>query len=144
MRGLASMMRFGWAAVAASALLIGCGGPLKYEVRGTPKAADADGKIVAHVDKAAAMTKLVVNLEHLAPPARLRDGAKTFVVWARRSDKDTWQRVGALKYDEGDRKGEIAEASVPLVEFDLVVSVEKAADAASPSAEVIVSQRVGD
>jgi hypothetical protein len=144
MRGLASMIRFGWAVMAASALLAGCGGPLQYEVRGTPKAADADGKIVAHVDKAAAMTKLVVNLEHLAPPTRLRDGGKTFVVWARKSDKDTWQRIGALKYDEGDRKGEIAEASVPLVEFDLVVSVEKAPDAASPSPEVIVSQHVGD
>jgi hypothetical protein len=131
-------------AICASALLAGCGGPLKYEVRGTPKAADADGKIVANVDKAAAMTKLVIDLAHLAPPERLRSDGKTFVVWVRKSGKDTWQRIGALKYDEGDRTGQIHEASVPLTEFDLVVSVEKEADVESPSGDVIITQRVAD
>ncbi len=125
-----------------SALLVGCGGPLKYAIRGTQKVPDADAKIVADVNKDAAMTKLMITAEHLAPPDRAGDGASTYVVWARSGDKGTWQRIGALAYDKGDRKGELKEASVPLTAFDLSITAEKKPAPESPSTDIVFSQRV--
>jgi hypothetical protein len=124
------------------AALTACGGPLKYQIHGSAKAPDADAKIVADVQKEAGLTKLKINGEHMAPPDRLVPGASTYVVWARKDDGDKWQRVGALKYDEGSRVGSIEEASVPLLSFDLEVSIEKGATPESPSSDVVLSQRV--
>jgi hypothetical protein len=65
-------------------------------------------------------------------------------VWTRKNDGGVWQRVGALEYDEGDRKGGLKDASVPLTAFDLVVSIEKQAAPASPSSDIVLQQRVQD
>lgn len=136
--------RWGLGGLILCALLAGCGGPLRFAVKGTEKAPGADAAIVAKVDEKASVTHLTINAEHLAPPERLKDGGLKFVVWARKNDDAPWTRVGALTYDPEARKGEIAEASVPQTSFDLVITVEKEADPASPSPEVVFSQRVAD
>lgn len=120
-----------------------CGG-LHYKVPATPKAAGADVDITADVNEDANITRLNIQVANLAPAARLSDGATEFVVWSRKDDDAKWTRVGALSYDEGDRIGALAEASVPEASFDLVITVEKDASPESPSAEAIVSQRVED
>lgn len=124
----------------AAALLAGCGGPLKYSIKGPAKAPDADVEIVADVKEDSAMTMLKIKAEHLAPPDRLGSG-KMFVVWIK-GDKGKWQRVGALKYAEGDRKANLDGASVPATAFDLQVTVEKDADAESPSGDAVFTQHV--
>lgn len=142
MREHVSMGRWGAVLAFAGLFAVGCGGPLRYEIHGTPKAPEVDGVIVCKVDKDASMTKLQINVEHLAPPGRLRSDATTYVIWARGGDKNQWQRIGALKYEEGDRKGELMEASVPLTAFELVISVEKQAAPEAPSSEIMLSQQV--
>ena len=128
----------------ASALLAACGGPLRYAPKGTPKAPETDAHLIAAVDEKAHITHITITAEHLAPPGRLQEGGTTYVVWTRKDDSSAWQRVGALEYDEGDRKGSLTEASVPFTTFDLVVSIEKQAAPASPSADIVLQQRVQD
>lgn len=144
MRRWISTLRSSVLVVSASALLAGCGGPLKYAPKGTPKAPEMDAHLVADVDEKASITHLSILAEHLAPPGRLQDGGSTYVVWTRKNDSAQWQRVGALQYDEGERKGELTSASVPLIAFDLVVSIEKQASPESPSGDIVLQQRVQD
>jgi hypothetical protein len=132
--------RMGAAVVVVGWALAGCGGPLTYAVHGSPKAPEIDATIVADVKKDADMTTLKISIEHLAPPSRLGEG-KTFVVWSK-GEKGKWRRVGGLKYDEGDRKGSLEGASVPVTAFDLQITVEKDAEADAPSGDVLFSQRV--
>lgn len=129
------------ATVMAGALLAGCGGPLKYTIKGTPKAPEIDAQIVADVKSDAAMTTLKISAEHLAPPSRFASGGKVFVVWTK-GEKPKWHRVGALKYDEGDRKGSIEGASVPVTAFDLQITVEGDAAPDGPSSDVVLAQHV--
>ena len=128
------------AVMAVAGALAGCGGPLKYTVHGSPKAPEIDAVIVAQVNKDSDFTTLKVNIEHLAPPDRLGSGS-TFVVWTK-GDKPKWHRVGALKYDDGARKGIIEGASVPVTAFDLQITVEKEAAAEAPSSDVVLAQHV--
>jgi hypothetical protein len=124
------------------AALAACGGPLKYAPHGTQKAPDADADIVAEVNEDSGYTRVSIKIEHLAPPARLLAGGTTYVVWARQSDGAPWQRIGALAYDDGNRRGDLMEATVPLTAFDLIVSTEKESAPEKPSEDVVVAQEV--
>ncbi|MFO0756996.1 MAG: hypothetical protein U0359_10910 [Byssovorax sp.] len=130
-------------ALVFSAALVACGGPLKYAPKGTPRAPECDANIVADVNKDSSTTRLEIKAEHLAPPGRLQEGGTTYVVWARKPDAQ-WQRIGAIKYDEGGRTGDIAGVSVPFTSFELIISIEKKADPEAPSGDVVISQKVGD
>jgi hypothetical protein len=133
------------AAVGAPLLLVlGCGGPLKYAPKPTAKAPEADVKISADVHKDQGSTKLVINIEHLATPDRLADGGAHYVVWYRKNSDQAWQRVGALKYDDGSRKGVAEDMTVPETAFELEVTDEHDTSPGSPSPNVIVSQLVGN
>lgn len=139
----ASMLRGGLLAMVLCAALGGCGGPLKYEAKGTPRAPDADAHITAEVNSTTVMTRVTVKLEHLAPPDRIQPGATTYVAWARKNDKENWVRVGAVVYDADKRTGEMTEATVPLTQFEMIVSAEAQGAPQSPSQGVVVSQQVG-
>jgi predicted small lipoprotein YifL len=143
MRGYESKVLRSTMVLLACAALWGCGGPLRYTPQGTARAPGADALIVADVNADTAITRLNIKVENLPPPDRLESGGAEFVVWARGKDKP-WQRVGALKYDSDARKGELAEASVPLVEFELLITAEKKSDPESPSKVVVISQEVED
>ena len=122
-------------------LLAACGGPLKYQVASSPRAPGADAKIVADVSADQGQTQLEVEIKNLAPPGRVTQNAKDYVVWYRKNSSATWARVGGLKYDEGSREGTLT-GSVPEIAFDLSVTAEESDGPASPSADVVVSQRV--
>ncbi len=117
-------------------------GPLKYEVRGTPAATGADAVVTAEIVAEQNLTKLNVMAANLPPPERIKEGATTFVVWQRASADAVWSRIGALDYSADSRKGELKDASVPVTAFDLEVTAEADAAGASPSGEVIFTQRV--
>jgi len=134
----------GWALGAALfGALLGCGGALRYAPKGTPRAPDADAYLEAQVSQPNAMTQISLKVEHLAPPDRLVAGSTSYVVWARRDDGAPWVRVGSLKYDNDARKGELYGASVPETSFELIVSAERQAAPAGPSADVVLTQKVG-
>ena len=144
MRVLESVRRWGVLTLVLGAALVACGGPLHYAPKGTPRAPEADATITADVNAASSITRLVITTEHLAPPGRLQEGGSTYVVWARKADGAAWQRVGAIKYDEGSRKGELSEASVPLTAFELIISIEKQPAPDAPSGDVVISQKIGN
>ncbi len=123
-------------------VLCACGGPLKYAPKATARAPEADAAIVADVKEAQHATRLTVKLEHLAPPGRIQEGAKSYLVWQRKNGDTAWTRVAALAYDEGNREGKLEEATVPETTFQLMVTAEDKTDAASPSPHVVVEQRV--
>jgi hypothetical protein len=95
------------------------------------------------VNQSAALTKLAITVEHLAPPDRLADLGTTFVVWAKKDDGKEWQRVGALKYDTGKRLGELEDASVPHI-FDLAITVETQPAPTNPSPTIVVFQKIAE
>ncbi len=119
----------------------GCG-TLKYEVQGTARAPGADCKIVAEVNKGAGNMKLEILAENLPPPERLQPGTTAFVVWQRKNDSAPWQRIGALQYDKGKRKGNL-EATAPETKMELVITAEMTTSPGSPSGNVMFQQAIG-
>jgi len=142
MRTVRSITTRGMVALLLCAALAACGGPLKYSPHGTQKAPEADAEIVAEVNDGAGLTRVNIRIEHLAPPARLLAGGTTYVAWARQAEGSPWQRIGALAYDDGKRRGDLMEASVPLTGFDLIISAEKESAPPIPSEDVIIAQEV--
>lgn len=123
-------------------VLVGCGGPLKYNVRSSNLAPGADAKVVAEVRKDLRQTLLEVEAENLPPPARISEGAKAYAVWYRKDASTQWVRIGNLDYDEGDREGKL-QGSVPELEFELEITAEEPSLPVSPSPSVVFAQRVG-
>jgi hypothetical protein len=125
------------------AFALGCG-PQKYIVTGTDLVAGADGTVLADVKKDLGSTQIDVRVDHLAPPQRLKPLATAFVAWQRRDSATTWSRVGALRYDEGSRRGELKDTTIPETRFDLLITVETEVSPAAPASEVVFAQRVGE
>ncbi|AUX26913.1 hypothetical protein SOCEGT47_074830 [Sorangium cellulosum] len=122
----------------ASMALAGCGGPSEQSVQGTQLAPGADAHITADVDADAAITRLAVHVVHLSPPERIDAGSKHFVVWQRPSSATPWRRIGVLDYSAGSREGDLAETTVPYVNFELLITVEEQSSPRSPSNAVII------
>jgi hypothetical protein len=129
------------AIVLAAAASVACGGPLTYQVQGSQVATGADAKVVADVDEAKHQTKLTVEAENLAPPDRISESAKVFVLWQRKNADAPWSRIGTLEYDADKRKGKF-EGTVPESSFDFEVSAEAEPNVASPSGKVVFDKRV--
>jgi hypothetical protein len=129
--------------LAPALLVVAACGPTRYQVQ-SPKAPDADAVVLADIDEAAKLTRLTITVSHLAPPGRIASGASAYVVWARGDEDKPWARVGALDYDEEDRLGELENASVGEIEFELTITAESKGDAEQPSSEVIFRQQVAD
>jgi len=110
-------------------------------VASSPRAPGADAKIVADVSAEQGQTRLDLEITNLPPPGRVTEKATVYVAWYRKNPSAVWSRIGGLKYDDGDREGKIG-GSVPEVAFDLSVTAETDDTPASPSPDVIVSQRV--
>lgn len=129
-------------AFAVCALLVACGGPLKYQVASTGKATGADATIKADPKSAEHQMVLDIAVANLPPPARITDGSKAFVVWGRKNSGATWTRMGNITYEESSRSGKFA-GTYPELEFDIEISVEKDDNTGSPGPDIIFSQHVG-
>jgi hypothetical protein len=64
------------------------------------------------------------------------------VAWYRKDDKMAWARIAGVKYEPDDRNGEL-KASAPEIAFDFEISAEKSESPASPSSDVVFTQRIG-
>lgn len=128
-------------AVAFGLALAACGGPLKYQVGGTQLSPGSDAKITADVDQDHGKTDLEIKATALTPPDRLMPDATAYVVWARKDDKAQWTRVGALDLEDEKRTGK-GKFTVPEAAFDMIISVEKDPNAASPSGKTVFEKRI--
>ena len=136
-------MRSSWKlALVSAALLVACGGPLKYQVASTGKATGADAKIVAEVKKDLHQTAVNIEVTNLAPPARISPDSHQFVVWGRKGASAIWTRLGNIAYVESDRGGKF-EGTFPELEFDLEITVEKDDSVAAPGADIVFAQHIG-
>ena len=135
------MKRIAFSMLLLSMAVGACGGPLKYMPK-SAKAPDADAVVIADVKEADHNTRLTIKVEHLAPPSRISESAKHYVVWQRKDSGAQWSRVASLTYSEGDRTGKIVEATVPETAFDLQITAEEKPDVAAPSANLVIEQRV--
>lgn len=118
---------------------VGCAGPSKYQVTGSGRAPDADGRItVEKVEGGNAMVTL--DLNHLAPPDRTENGATTYVVWFQRQGQPPI-RAGQLGYDTGKRTGTMR-ATTTNRQFEVLVTAEASGAVPSPSDAVIFEKQV--
>jgi len=123
-------------------LVVGCGGPLSYKVASSAKAPGADANIKADVSKDQHLTKLNVDALNLPPPERVTGGTRIFIIWTRKNTEAQWARAGNLRYDAAKREG-LFEGTVPEVDFDLQITVEKDDGAQSPSPDMVFAQHIG-
>ena len=134
-------MRLGGVFVGALAVFaaIGCAGPSNYQVTGSGRAPDADGRItVAKVEGGNSMVTL--DLDHLAPPNRMGGGATTYVVWFNKQGQPP-SRVGQLAYNSGNRTGTMRATSTDR-QFEVVVTAERSGAVTTPSTAVIFEKQV--
>lgn len=116
---------------------------MTYKVASTPKAPGADGTLVAAVSDSQHQTEVTLEMKNLAPPDRVAAGTTQYVAWQRKSSDAVWARLGGLQYDAEARTATL-KATVPEKQFDFEVTAEKIEAPASPSAEVVVAQRVAE
>ena len=118
--------------------LTGCGGTRSYVLAGTDRTVGTDAEL--EVKKDGANFAVTLDIENLPPPGRVSEGAETYAVWLRPEGQATLL-LGQLNYDEDDREGHL-ETTTPHETFELLVTAERSAQAASPSEMVVLRQRV--
>lgn len=124
-------------------LVSACGGPLKYQLASTPKAPGADAELSVDVHEAQHQTEVHLMLKNLPPPARVSDAATSYVAWSRKNSDGVWARLGGVDYNADSRDGQLS-GSVAELAFDFTITAEKSNSPASPSADLVFSQRVGE
>ena len=130
------------ACLALLMMLSACGGSLTYKIASSAKAPGADATVQAGISKDQHLTHLRIQALNLPPPERVTVGDRIFIIWTRRGPDAQWERVGNLKYDPTSREGDF-EGTVPEVNFDMEITVEKDDGAASPSPDIVFNQHVG-
>lgn len=115
-----------------------CGGPQKYVVTGTERAAGADGEVV--VEQIEGSRMVTVTMENLPPPDRISNGATVYVVWIKPSGAAPTM-AALLEYDPSDRKGRMR-ATTPHQRFTVMVTAEADGTVASPSDIIVMRQEV--
>jgi hypothetical protein len=123
--------------------LSACAGALKYELRGSQLSPGSDAHVAAKVDVARNMTSLDIKAANLTPVDRIVEAGTAYLVWMRRDDQVPWTRLGALELKDEGRSGS-AQLTVSEIAFDLQISAEPNATAASPSGKTVFEQRVED
>ncbi|MEO0326547.1 MAG: hypothetical protein AAF447_26610 [Myxococcota bacterium] len=124
--------------LALAPALTGCGGTRSYVLTGTDRTVGTDAEL--EVKKDGANFAVTLDIENLPPPGRVSEGAEVYSVWLRPEGQATLL-IGQLNYDEDDREGHL-ETTTPHESFEMLVTAEQTAQAASPSEMVILRQRV--
>ncbi|MBX3251170.1 MAG: anti-sigma factor [Myxococcales bacterium] len=115
-----------------------CGGPQRYVVTGTERAAGADGEVV--IEKIEGSRMVTVNVENLPPPDRITAGATVYVVWIKPQGAAPTM-AGLLEYNASNRKGRMR-ATTPHQRFTVMVTAEVDGTVASPSEIIVLRQEV--
>ena len=86
--------------------------------------------------------QLVVQVEHLAPPAKIADGATTYVVWAQPEGVKQPQNIGALKVDN-KLKGSLTTV-LPYDSFKVFITAEPTPSVTEPSGKTLLAANIDD
>lgn len=132
------MLRSLFFATAALLTLTACG-PQSYTLRGTPKAAGADGELaIKKTDAGNYMLEAAV--EHLPPPSRVEAGKKVFLGWLIAEEKPAL-KLGKLAYDGDDREGKLAATTIEK-SFVFRLTAEESTGVEQPGGTVVFEQSV--
>jgi len=85
-------------------------------------------------------TRLVVKVEHLAPPGRVENGATTYVVWAQPNGSSVVQNIGALQVDD-KLKGTLSTV-LPFEAFKVFITAEPTAAVTAPTGQELLAANV--
>lgn len=128
-----------WALFAFASLSVACGGPKQYTILGSSRDPGAEGKI--QVERIEGNNNLVtIELKHLAPPERLGNNAKAYVMWFKTPAGQT-TLASAMAYNASDRVAR-ATATTPYPEFTVSVTAEASEQVTTPSSIVIIEQKI--
>ena len=106
----------------------------------SPRVPAAEGIVHIKIDDNG-NTKLKVNVNHLAPPAKVSPGATVYVAWVSKDDSAP-QNVGSFGLDS-DLMGEL-ETMTPLHGFLLTITAEAEPGVVAPQGVQVFSARIPD
>jgi hypothetical protein len=131
--------RAGWVWSLVALSLAACG-PSPIRLVGSARTPAAEGSMTVRATSNG-NTRIVLDVEHMAPPDHIKADARVYVVWARPLAGDgTPQNLGALVVDK-ELRGRI-DTLTPLRRFELFVTVEPIATAKAPSGDHLLSATV--
>ncbi|MCX4239230.1 hypothetical protein OEB96_01295 [Paraliomyxa miuraensis] len=107
----------------------------RYEVDTTSPAYAADAQISVRVTKTG-IRELRIEIENLAPPARIDPSLHAYVVWISVPGYGI-TKAGVLDYDQEDRSGRLT-ATTPHSKFEVLVSLESNPAASEPSQQIVL------
>ena len=113
---------------------VGCGGGVRYEVRGTDRAPALKADVEVEVE--GARRDLDLEVHDLPAPGSIVPGASRYGVWMIAADGAA-TFLGFLRYQSELSYGDL-ETSIPLGAVDVIVTVEGAAQGASPSDAIVM------
>jgi hypothetical protein len=116
---------------------LACGTPSRELVPSSVVLA-AEGKVTARVGDNL-NTNLDVEVKHLAPPGKVVQGARVYVVWVRPASGAV-QNVGALRLNE-NLEGKFTTVT-PYREFTLWVTPETSATVQAPTSDPVMQAQV--
>lgn len=126
------------ALVVVAALALAACGPAKFPMTAGSETPAAEGMVKVS-DGDNGNSRIVLSIEHLAPPQKVTPGATTYVAWVAGPGAAP-QNVGALTVAE-DLSAKL-ETVTPLKSFEVFVTPEASSTPLSPSGPRVLSGSV--
>ncbi len=140
MNGMKIRSMFLVCSVAFAVTLLGCSGPMEYQMEPGQRTASSEGLVsIDHDDNDNKFIEM--SVAHLPPPSRLEEGMSTFVVWLTPQDSQVSYNMGQLRLG-ADRAGYI-EFTTPFDAFELRVTAEVSPDVLDPSDQETLRRAIG-
>lgn len=111
----------------------------RYTVDTEAPAYAAQAKIKVKVNKTD-NREVEIRVDHLAPPARIDAGLRSYVVWIAVPGHGV-TKAGVLDYNEKQRRGKLT-ATTPHPKFEVFISLESNPRAAQPSEQLVLRKLV--
>lgn len=111
----------------------------RYKVDTEAPAYAAQARIKVTVNKTN-NREVDLRVDHLAPPARIDAGLRSYVVWFAVPGHGV-TKAGVLDYNEKRRRGTLT-ATTPHPKFEVFISLERDPSVAQPSAQLVLRKLV--
>jgi hypothetical protein len=125
-------------ALTATAALGGCSSTQTWPMNAAARVPAAEGKVQVAAGKNG-NHDVKVEVEHLAPPGRVTDGASAYVVWIKPVDGAP-QNVGELKVNQG-LEGEL-KTKTEYEKFEVLITAERSPAAMAPTGATVMRTQV--
>jgi hypothetical protein len=125
-------------ALAATLAFGGCSSTQTWPMAAAARVPAAEGKVQVAAEKNG-NHDVKVEVQHLAPPDKVADGAAAYVVWIK-PEQGAPQNVGVLKVDE-NLQGNL-ETKTDYRTFEVMVTAERDANATAPTGTPVMRTNV--